>query len=277
MKADWEVEVEKPRFAIARLASLQIESPKNSRTQDEIGVLAALWCGRESIELAVSNERRKFSFGFTSGELQVSCKNGKISTANRFKQEIYKENIEQDEKGSAKREGKVGGVLGFKLPNFLSIGKVEGEVGGEISQGSAIIEQTKVQYQRPRWRVADAGHNIWKVYGFGLNKDNVLENKIIGDEVLCYVIPEDSRQDVSITVRYLCDLKDLWFKYGAEEAAPRTIDDDFNRNRELVASAIVAKALNRSSRRSEGMSGPRLVLLCQQRLVAKRLSGDDNG
>ena len=270
MQSEWKVQTEKPRFAISRLASLQVESPINSQTQEGLGVLVVLWCGRESIQVSVEAERRTFSFGFTVGELEVSIKNGRISAENRYKQEIYREKIDQNAKDTSTNEGKVGGAFGVDFSKFFLGAKVGAEAAGNISKGSAVIEEKKGEYYRVYWRVADAGYKYWKCFGFGLNEDNVLENKILGEDVLCYVLPDAQKKEVHILVKYVSDLKDLWFRYEPEAGSNSSPVNDFHRNRELVASAIIAKALNRSSRRLEGTTRSRLVLLCQQRMVATR-------
>jgi hypothetical protein len=274
MHSDWKVLVERPRFAISRLASLQVESPLNSRTSEEVGVLVALWCGRESIQVAVEKERRTFSFGFTVGEIEVSVKNGRISSAGRYRQEIYREKIDQNAKDTSTNEGKVGGTFGIDLSKFFFGAKVGAEVAGNISKGSAVVEEKKGEYFRVYWRVADAGHKHWKCFGFGLNQDNVLENKILGEDILCYIVPDLKKSEITVVVKYVSDLKDLWFRYEPDLPSSTAVANDLHRNRELVGSAVIARALNRSSRRIEGTTGPRLVLLCQQRMIVTRGSED---
>jgi hypothetical protein len=270
MHTGWKIQAEKPKFAISRLASLQAESPSNSQTDDEIGILVALWCGRENIQIDVEKTIHRFNVGFTVGELELSVKNGRISSQNRFTQEFYREKIDQNAKDTSTKEGKAGGFLGLDFSKFFSGAKFSIEGGAKIARGSVNLEEKKGNYYRVYWRVADAGYNHWKCFGHGLNEHSVLENKILGDEILCFIIPEKDNDNVEILVRYYCDLQDLWFEYEHDAGMLAKVSEKSHRNREVVASAIVARALNNSSRRDEGISGRRLVLLCQQRIIAKR-------
>src|SRR5262249_28517901 len=159
----------------------QVESPSNSQTSDEIGVLVMLWCGRETLHVGHEKSAGKFTFGFTVGELEVAVTNGRISPENRFKQEFYKEKIDQNEKETSKREGKFGGLFGFDLSSFFSGAKFNIEGGASVSKGSIALEEKKGEYYRVYWRVADAGYKTWRCFGYGLNEDSVLENRILGD------------------------------------------------------------------------------------------------
>ena len=205
MQIGWKVQVERPKFAFSRLASLQTESPANSHAAGELGVLVALWCGRESIQVGNRETLGRFTFGFTVGELEVSVKNGRLSPHSRFKQEFYREKIDQNEKDTSTKEGKAGAFFGLDFTKLFSGAKFNIEAGGNISKGSVVLEEKKGEYYRVYWRIADSGHKRWKCFGDGLNTNNVLENKILGDDILCFVIPEEEKDEVQIVVKYYSD------------------------------------------------------------------------
>ena len=150
-------------------------------------------------------------------------------------------------------------------------------VGGQLDRTISQSEQKNREFVQKFWRVADAGHNFWRVYGLDLNQDNVLEHKIIGDEPLCHILPELKSNSIDIVVTFRCSLKDLWFQRTS--AVPARVDPRFDQkqselNRAAVAARIAALALNRTTNINEFGVAEGDVVLARQALRAVRRRED---
>jgi hypothetical protein len=264
--AKWDIHVGEPKFAVPELASLQTLSPRNTHAPDTIGIFVSLWCGRDHIDLAETGVDW-LSYGFRIGEIQIEVRNGDISHEGRFKQEFFRQKVDQNAKDTSAKEGKLGGALGFDFGKLFGNTKLAAEMAGKFSTGSIVFEEKRGEYFRVVWRVADAGHNVWRFDGVGLNADGVLENKIIGDEPLFFVMPDSDADQVHITVKYFGDLFGLWVDDASAGTSLKGADGIAKR-KEVVISSIMAKALKKASEHNKR----RLVLLCQQRLTAKKIS-----
>ncbi|WP_257195962.1 MULTISPECIES: hypothetical protein [unclassified Bradyrhizobium] len=179
----WDIQVGEPRFAVPRVASLQTVSPRNAHAPDTIGIFVSLWCGRDHVELG-DDGLDWLSYGFRVGEIQIDVKNGRISHEGRYKQEFFRQKVDQNSKDTTTKEGKAGAILGFDIGRMFGATKLGAELGGKLSAGSLVFEEKRGEYFQVIWRVADAGHNVWRLEGTGLNPEGVLENKIVGDEPL---------------------------------------------------------------------------------------------
>ncbi|UFZ06125.1 hypothetical protein LQG66_07425 [Bradyrhizobium ontarionense] len=253
MLAEWKVRLGQPKFAAPRLASLQAASPSNAHSPETIGIFVALWCGRDMFDLS-TNSGEWLSYGFRIGEIRVDVKGGFISPQGRFKLEFCREKIDQTASRIAARGGPSRRTLSASLKQ------------DQISRGSQVYEEKRGEFFRVVWRVADAGHNTWKVFGDGLNAENVLEHKIIGDDPLFFVEPNDDADEVRVTVSYFGDLFGLWIDEQAG-AAKLNGSESGLRTKQAICAAVLAKSL----RTSDDSQGERFVLLCQQRLIATRV------
>src|SRR6185295_10119375 len=107
------------------------------------------------------------------------------------------------EKDESKKGGTIEGGLGAEIGKWLGIAKATASLGGHFNRTVSKTEQKDGEYYEVAWRIADAGHNFWRVFGTGLTADGVLENKIIGDEPLCFIAP-DSSESVEVVVSFRC-------------------------------------------------------------------------
>jgi len=270
----WTVSITSTQFADERLASLSIESPANLHTKEGLGLLVGLWCGRLHDEVQTDQGPLQFSVGFQVGDVVVEPNGGQISNRGRLQTTGGHIKINQSELEHAKRGGMAGGQLGISLSKwFGSLAKADIDVGGRIESTTERSEQKNREYVQHFWRVADAGHNFWRVYGLGLNQENVLEHKIIGDEPLCHVLPEPDRDAIEVHVTFRCSPRDIWFQ--RTNVIPLPADPRFSQkqaevNRAAVVSRIAAIAVSRTVR-SEGsgiIEGD--LILAKQTLRAQR-------
>jgi hypothetical protein len=268
----WSITISAPRFADEKLASLSIECPANMRTSDEFGLLVALWCGKISDLIKVDDALTAFSFGFFAGEIVVETSAGRISNQGRLELEACRFEKSQTETTQSKTDGNVGGQIGFELPKLFGFGKATADLGGHLNRTVSKIEQREGKQFEIFWRVADAGFNFWRVFGTGINKENVLENKILGDMPLCH-ITRDGAEAIEVTVSFRCDLRDLWFQrepLASERRDQRFDANQEERNRNAVASRVVARALNRNSLNADAGGGRGTVILAKQKLKSIR-------
>jgi hypothetical protein len=270
----WVTAVQSARFADERLASLSIESPTNLQTPDELGLLVALWCGRVHDQIEINGERCTFSFGFVAGEVVVDVSGGRIQNQGRLQIEARRLKISQKESDEAEKRGSFGAQVGFEIGKLFGASKPGIDLQGHLSRNLSKTEQKNGEYYRIFWRVADAGYNFWRVSGVGLNEDNILENKILGDQVLCHVAA-DSRERIEITVSFRCELIHLWVQRKATCKSPKdlrfSLDQD-ERNRIAVATRVLAKALKRGGLENTN-AADQVAVLARQRLTVERKHG----
>jgi hypothetical protein len=259
MTPQWEILLGEPKFAAPALASLQAASPHNAHSPDAIGVFVSVWCGRDYVKLD-GGSIGWLAYGFRIGEIQIEVKNGVISHEGRLKQEFFREKIGQKAKDATKS-----GALGFDLSKAFGTGEIANKSGEKISSGSVFLEEKHGEYFRIIWRVADAGHNTWRLFGEGLNPDGILENKIMGEEPLFFVEPRSDADQIQINIKYFGDLFGLWVDEVPFRGGSNSVD--VARSKEAVAAAILAKSLRKVNEHDSG----RLVLLCQQRLTLRRV------
>jgi hypothetical protein len=265
----WKITISPPRFADKNLASISLECPTNLRSTAELGLLLALWCGRAQHVVKVKGDSIPFNFGFFAGELVIEPKDAYIKNEGRLSVEAGRTKIAQSENEQTDKKGKLGADLGLNLASVFGFGKMTGEVGGHLERVASRTERIDDEYYRVYWRLADAGFNSWRVFGFGLNPENILEYKVIGDAPICFVAPCEGVAAIEVNVTYRCDLRDLWFE-ADKKNTPRKdwkLDKDREkRNREAVSACVIARALNRHSGQLDAGNG--LVVLARQRLRA---------
>jgi hypothetical protein len=270
----WTVSITSTQYADEKLASLSIESPVNLHTSEGLGVLVGLWCGRLHDRVQTDEGMLQFAVGFQVGDVVVEPKGGQISNRGRLQTTGGHLKVVQSEMDQAKRHGAAGGQLGINLTKWIgSLAKADANVGGQLERTISQTEQKNREYIQHFWRVADAGHNFWRVYGLGLNQENVLEHKIIGDEPLCHILPELESTSIEVVVTFRCSLKDLWFQRTS--AVPTPIDSRFDQkqselNRAAVAARIAALAIGRAAKISESGVSEGDVVLARQTLRAVR-------
>ncbi|MGJ4911424.1 hypothetical protein [Bradyrhizobium sp. HKCCYLS2033] len=267
----WTVTITSTQFADDRLASLAVESPLNLHTKEGLGLLVGLWCGRLHGEVQTIHGPLLFSVGFQVGEVVVEPRGGQISNRGRLQTSVGHAKVSLSETDQVKKAGAIGGRLGVNLAKWISSpAKADLDVGGKVERSTAHSEHTSREYIQHYWRVADAGHNFWRVYGLGLNQENVLEHKIIGDEPLCHILPELDSEAIDVCVTFRCSLRDLWFQ--AVKSSQRPLDLRFTAsqaelNRAAVAGRIAALALNRALDSQENIEGN--LVLARQALRAE--------
>lgn len=270
----WTVSITSTQFADDRLASLSIESPVNLHTKEGLGLLVGLWCGRLHDEVQTDQGPLQFSVGFQVGDVVVEPNGGQISNRGRLQTTGGHLKVNQSEIDHAKRGGTAGGQFGVNLSKWIgSLAKADVDVGGKLERTTSHSEQKSREYIQHFWRVADAGHNFWRVYGLGLNQENVLEHKIIGDEPLCHILPELESDAIEVLVTFRCSLKDLWFQ--RTNALPIPADPRFSQkqaevNRAVVVARIVAIAISRTAKSGESGSAEGDLVLAKQKLRAVR-------
>ncbi|ABD06877.1 hypothetical protein RPB_2171 [Rhodopseudomonas palustris HaA2] len=276
----WAFSVGSPRFADERLASISVDSSANLLSENGFGIFVALWCGRIRERIEVNGQVQGVTFGFLSGELIVEPSCGRISNEGRLEVEAGRFKITQNESDQTKKDAAAGADVGFDIGKIFGLSRVAVAAGAHLSRTISKTEQKDGEYYQVYWRVADAGHNFWRVHGIGLNADGVLENRIIGGTPLCFIV-SDSQDPIEISVSYRCDLRDLWFQ--RDEFAYFTTDarferDQEERNRAAVAGRVVAIALNRRSGQSSLNSIGQIVTLARQKVRAeKNTLGASNG
>jgi hypothetical protein len=270
----WTVSITSTQFSDERLASLSIESPANLHTKEGLGLLVGLWCGRLHDEIQTEQGPLQFSVGFQVGEVVVEPDGGQISNLGRLQTTGGHLKVNQSEIDHAKREGVAGGQFGFNFSKWIgSLAKADVDVGGKIERTISQSEQKNREYIQHFWRVADAGHNFWRVYGLGLNQENVLEHKIIGDEPLCHILPELESDAIEVLVTFRCSLKDLWFQ--RTNAIPIPTDPRFSQkqaelNRTAVVTRIAAIAISRTAKSEGSGIAEADLILAKQTLRAVR-------
>lgn len=272
----WTISITSTQFANEKLASISVESPANLHTSDGLGLLVGLWCGRLHNCVHISDGALEFAVGFHAGDIVVEPRGGQISNKGRLQASGGSLKIKQSDVDEATRHGEIGGHGGLDLSRWIgSLAKLDFAVGGKMDRSSSQSNQKTREFDQPFWRVADAGHNFWRVYGLGLNQENVLEHKIIGDEALCHIIPELEIEKIRISVTFRCSLRDLWFQ--RTNAPSRPLDLRFQReqeeiNRAAVAARIAALAINRTSFGEKDSLANADVVLARQTLQAVRKS-----
>ena len=268
----WTVSITSTQFADERLASLSIESPANLHTKEGLGLLVGLWCGRLHDEIQTDQGPLQFSVGFQVGEVVVEPNGGQISNRGRLQTTGGQLKVSQSEIDHAKKEGVAGGQLGVNLSKWIgSLAKADLDVGGKIERTTSQSEQRNREYVQHFWRVADAGHNFWRVYGLGLNQENVLEHKIIGDEPLCHILPELESDAIEVLVTFRCSPRDLSFQ--RTNASPISTDPRFSQrqaelNRAAVVGRIAAIAIGRTTKSVGSGIGEGDLILAKQTLRA---------
>lgn len=268
----WTISTSSARFADEKLASLSVESPTNLLSDDSFSLLVALWCGRIRDRIDVDGAPQRFTFGFLAGEVVVQPNGGRISNEGRLEVEAGRFKIIQSETDQTKRDGAIGGQVGIDIGKWFGLAKAAADVGGHLNRTVSKTEQKDGEHYQVFWRVADAGHNFWRVFGIGLNSESVLENKIIGEDPLCRIIAEENHS-VDVSVSFRCDLRDLWFQ--REDPSNSSKDLRFNkeqeeRNRTAVATRVVAIALNRSAGEANIEHPDQSIVLARQKLRAER-------
>jgi hypothetical protein len=238
------------------------------RGDDEFGILVGLWCNKVWDRIDLDGAKHPFCFGFLAGEIVVDLSSGGISNRGRLEVEAGRFRIVQTETDQSKKDGAMGGQLGIEVPKWLGFARGETELGGHLNRTVSKIVQREDEQYRVYWRVADAGFNFWRVFGVGLNEDNILENRIIGDEPLCTIVP-DGAPEIKVTISFRCDLRDLWFRRESSPSVAR--DNRFDsqqedRNRAAVATRIVAIALNRNASEIDANAPWGTVTLAVQKL-----------
>ncbi|MFC1459345.1 hypothetical protein ACETIH_22095 [Microvirga arabica] len=271
----WMTASARPKFAVERIASVAAEVPTNVRTSEQgLGLLVGLWCGKDRIDLPLEADTHTLAFGFTTGEIVVDVKGGWISTKDRFKQESYRQKRDEKSTQTASRDQKGGVGVGLGISKIANILQLCIDAEAKTSRGLVSLEEIHGEYYHVIWRVADAGHNFWRVFGHGLNEDGVLEHKVLGDEVLCTVVPDPGCSRVDISVTFRCDIRDLWIKTekissqsGASSAVNQKV---LEWNKQKISAAILNKALKRRSREITG-SDESFLTLCMQKVTASAL------
>ncbi|MFL9502478.1 hypothetical protein ACJMQP_20650 [Rhodopseudomonas palustris] len=271
----WSISITSTQFANEKLASISVESPSNLHTSEGLGLLVGLWCGRlhDSIR---TNEGSllEFAVGFHAGDVVVDAKGGQISNKGRLQTTGGHLKVMQSDVDEATRHGEIGGQAGVDLTRWIgSLAKLDFAAIGKTNQTSSQSNKRTREYDQPFWRIADAGHNFWRVYGLGLNQENVLEHKIIGDEALCHILPELDVERIRVSVTFRCSLRDLWFQRTNASQLP--VDIRFRReqddiNRAAVAARVAALAINRASFGKDSFATNADVTLARQTLQATR-------
>jgi hypothetical protein len=270
----WTVSIATTQFADDRLASLSIESPANLHTKEGLGLLVGLWCGRLNDEVQTDQGPLQFSVGFQVGEVVVEPNGGQISNRGRLQTAGGHLKVSQSEIDYAKKEGGAGGQFGISLSKWIgSLASADVDIKGKIERTTSQSEQKNREYVRQFWRVADAGHNFWRVYGLGLNQEDVLEHKIIGDEPLCHILPELESDSIEVEVTFRCSLKDLWFQ--RTNVVPIPPDPRFSQkqaelNRAVVGARIAAIAISRTAKSGGSEIREGDLILAKQILRAVR-------
>jgi hypothetical protein len=268
----WTISTPSARFADDKLASLSVECPRNLVTEQGFGLLVALWCGRIRDHIIVDGSPEKFSFGFLAGEVVVEPNGGRISNEGRLEVEAGRFKIIQSETDQTKKDGLIGAQFGFDIGKWFGLAKAAADLGGHLNRTVSKTEQRDGEYYQVFWRVADAGHNFWRVFGVGLNAESVLENKIIGDEPICHIAAEGSQQ-IEVSISFRCDLRDLWFQHEDPQSFgkdSRFSKEQEERNRTAIAHRVVAIALNRTLTQSPRELTEQSVVLARQRIRATR-------
>lgn len=278
----WIVSITSTQFANDKLASISVESPTNLHTAEGLGLLVGLWCGRLHNSIQTTSGRLDFAAGFHAGDVVVEPKGGQISNKGRLQTTGGRLTIKQSDIDQASQQGEIGGQSGLDLTKWLgSFAKLDFAASGKVDRTSSQSNHKTREYDQPFWRVADAGHNFWRVYGLGLNQENVLEHKIIGDEALCHILPELDIEKIRISVTFRCSLRDLWFQRTNAPSTP--LDTRFRReqeeiNRAAVATRVAAIAINRASFDTDNFQADADVILARQTLQAVRsTSGGRHG
>lgn len=270
----WNISVTAAEYADEKLASISIESPVNLHTSEGLGLLVGLWCGKLHDQVQTDYGPLGFSVGFQIGEVVVEPRGGQISNRGRLQTTGGQLKIAHSEMEESKKHGDVGAQLGISLPKWISsFSKVDAGVGGKLEKSTSHTEQKSAEFTQHFWRVADAGHNFWRVYGLRLNQENVLEHKIIGDEALCHILPELNSSRIEVTVTFRCALRDIWFQRTDSRAGPSDSRFDPKQaevNRAAVAARIAALALGRAAHIGKAASGDGDVVLARQTLKAAR-------
>jgi hypothetical protein len=268
----WTISTSSTRFADEKLASLSVECPTNLLTEHGFGLLVALWCGRVRDRITVDDSTQKFSFGFLAGEVVVEPNIGRIMNEGRLEVEAGRFKIVESATDQTKKDGVMGAQLGFDIGKWFGLAKAAADLGGHLNRTVSKTEQRDGEYYQVFWRVADAGHNFWRVFGVGLNAESVLENKIMGDDPICHISSEGSHQ-IEVLVSFRCDLRDLWFQHDDPEN--RMKDSRFNkeqeeRNRAAIARRVIAIGLNRTLSQLDREPNEQSVVLARQKIRAAK-------
>jgi hypothetical protein len=270
----WTVSIMSAQYADEKLASLSIESPANLHTSEGLGLLVGLWCGKLHDRIQTDEGVLQFAVGFQIGEVVVEPKGGQISNRGRLQTTGGHLKIVQSDVDQAKKHGAAGGQLGINLTKWIgSLAKADADLGGRLERTVSHTEQKNREYTQHYWRVADAGHNFWRVYGLGLNQENVLEHRIIGDEPLCHILPDLDSSSIEVTVTFRCSLKDLWFQRTSSVSGAADSRFDPNQselNRAAVAARIAALAIGRAANISKSASIEDDIILARQTLKAAK-------
>jgi hypothetical protein len=182
--------------------------------------------------------------------------------------------IVQSELTQSSKEGVMNGEGGLDIGDWFEIAKASIKAEGHLKRTATTKVQKDGEYYQVFWRLADAGFNYWRAYGIGLNKEGILEQKIIGDKPLCYIASDQKNADtIMVDVKFQCDLRDLWLEREDKSIVfsdSRFDESQAEKNRIAVAKRICAIALNRAALPLNAASGNAQVMLARQKLQATR-------
>lgn len=205
----------KAENAFKELASVNIDIPQNAINDDSVGILVGLWCQKEEITAQMGQDKVSVNFGFHSGDLYIHSKNCRILNSGRFKETAYEEEVNKESKDSIQKAAQIeGGIDVSSLLTFIPF--LQSKFGGKMAKEQLSLESQSGKYYLTVWRCADAGRNFWRLHGIGLNEHHVLENKILGDEILCYVSPDNRDRYFIIEACFVVDLKNLWVDHNLD-------------------------------------------------------------
>ena len=267
----WEIETRKAEIPFERIASLLLDSPINSHSDNEIGLLVELWCGRQRVMHSIEHSKNLIEFGLTRVEVVVDLSSGRISSENRLKKEFINKEVALEGKKETNKGWSIKGVL------KSGIGSAKGKnyIGIDTSLDKGALEsaseKSSLNYETKIWRVADSGYNYWSVFGVGLNEYDVLENRVLGDELLCFIRPGNGARKQKINVSLRCRHDDIWLR-------SLDVDGDFgardesrvhkNINRDKITKLLIFKELEEICDNAD--TETRLITLASQLMQYSR-------
>jgi len=264
------------KAAFKKMASINVEVPRNAIGNESLGLLVGLWCQKDSVDVSAAGRPAPVQFGFRAGDLYVETKNCRISNKNRYSSVAYEVEIGEEKRKSL--EAGAGAEGGFDLGSIVSfIPFLQGKATAKIARDQVSTERSAGTYKLRVWRCADGGRDFWRLHGVGLNQDHVLENRLLGDETLCDLTFEDASSPMTVTVTFVANLRDLWVGFPEEDS--KTTDKRFApdtelENRKSVARAIIGKALKSRQNRFDTKAGTGQVALAAQRVQISK-NGDE--
>ena len=275
----WKIEIKDAAVADPNLLEMDAECPTQFRKDDGgVGLRVAIWCKRSAYPVKIRKNEGLFSFGFTEGELSVQAIGLKIAIEQRFSDIAYKKDFSSSEQSHSEKSGGLEGNASLSAAMALGSSKnanLDASINGKASKASTQTNQIEQEHSQTQYRVRPSGLNTWLLNGTGLNDENVLDEQILGDSLLCHLNKTTSSNDAAITVQFHYDTLHLWVDADEISKYKSTLSrkpiKETNIVKSAILTALVAKTLTRKHNVDAVIEKDSKILVASQEITLSLL------